>query len=191
MSIQGIDNWSRIFPKGRQDLARNAAEFQQQIYDLCEAMDADFAKLVRHSVLKLFISIVNNSPVDKGAYRASHGIANGEVSEAVGIVEPTEGSVIPPTKAMENASKWTWNVGDGKIILFNNVPYAETIEFGGYPNPPKQGSWDKKSHGYVIKSEGGFSKQAPKGVYSVGVAEFNHHVQKSLAEIGSKMYSGG
>ena len=50
----------------------------------------------------------------------------------------------------------------GKTLYFvNNSPPINLLEYGGYPNPVKLGSWiDGK---YQILSSGGYSKQAPGG----------------------------
>ncbi len=61
------------------------------------------------------------------------------------------------------------------VYIQTNAPYATAIEFGQYPNPVKKGSYDKKAKKYVIKSVGGFSQQAPHGVYST---TFNYIAQK-------------
>jgi hypothetical protein len=56
----------------------------------------------------------------------------------------------------------------GKTFLSNNLVYAEVLEYGGYPDPVKYGSWvkgTKKVPGhYEIKSIHGYSKQAPAGM---------------------------
>jgi hypothetical protein len=61
----------------------------------------------------------------------------------------------------------------GKTFLSNNLVYAEVLEFGGYPDPVKYGSWvkgTKKVPGhYEIKSIHGFSKQAPAGCVRVNM----------------------
>ena len=50
----------------------------------------------------------------------------------------------------------------GKTLYFiNDSPPINLLEYGGYPNPVKLGSWiDGK---YQKLSSGGYSKQAPKG----------------------------
>jgi hypothetical protein len=64
-----------------------------------------------------------------------------------------------------------------KMFLTNNLPYIETLEYGGYPNPVKKGSWDVKGKKFTIKSTGGFSKQvAPDG-----------WVRKTLKSMASKI----
>ena len=55
------------------------------------------------------------------------------------------------------------HVFNNKVYFTNNLPYIESLEYGGYPNPVKKGTWDKKKKQYVKRSEGGFSKQAPGG----------------------------
>tara|TARA_R110002020_G_scaffold297684_1_gene513459 strand:+ start:492 stop:959 length:468 start_codon:yes stop_codon:yes gene_type:complete len=49
-----------------------------------------------------------------------------------------------------------------KLFFTNNVPYIETLEYGGYPNPPKKGSWIDGQ--YQKLSNGGYSLAAPKGM---------------------------
>lgn len=55
------------------------------------------------------------------------------------------------------------NVLGKKIYLTNNLPYIESLEYGGYPNPVKNGTWNKKRGSFEIRSINGFSEQAPKG----------------------------
>lgn len=53
------------------------------------------------------------------------------------------------------------NVLGKKLYFINDSPPINLLEYGGYPNPVKLGSWiDGK---YQKLSSGGFSKQAPKG----------------------------
>ena len=52
----------------------------------------------------------------------------------------------------------------GKRIFFtNNMPYINALEYGGYPNPAKRGSWDKVKKAYVINTLNGFAKSAGQG----------------------------
>ena len=50
-----------------------------------------------------------------------------------------------------------------KVFFSNNLPYIKALEYGGYPDPVKLGTYDKKLKEHVKKSSGGFSKQAPGG----------------------------
>ena len=60
------------------------------------------------------------------------------------------------------------NVLGKKLYFTNNLPYIETLEYGGYPDPVKKGSYIKRSNSFEKLSQGGFSKQidpanTPKG----------------------------
>lgn len=65
----------------------------------------------------------------------------------------------------------------GELFLFNNSPQARVIEYGGYPNPVKKGTY-RKGRGYEKRSSGGFSRQAPQGM-----------VRKNLAGFGTRFRS--
>jgi hypothetical protein len=59
----------------------------------------------------------------------------------------------------------------GSLYLFNNSPQARVIEYGGYPNPVKKGTY-RKGRGYEKRSSGGFSRQAPQGIVRKNLAGF-------------------
>ena len=145
----------------QEKLAKNAKEFTNQLIAFASAVNKDTEQVIRWSVLKLFANIVKRSPVDTGTYRASHCIASGMVSSEGGVEAGFTGGASAATQvAMNKSLAWRWHLGDGSITIFNNAPYAEVIEFGGF-----KGSGPKIS--------GGFSIQAPQGVYALSMAEFN------------------
>jgi hypothetical protein len=146
------------------ELSKSASDFSASLQKLAVALDAEMSKVVRNSVLRAFGAIIKRSPVDTGAYRASHGIANAEPSQTEGIVKGKKGSKLPPA----TAKSWTWRVGDGNIWLYNNVPYAERIETGNW------------------------SKQAPQGVYKMAIPEITNYLNQELAKAkGLAPYGGG
>lgn len=127
-----------------------------------------FADVITEDVNKLqraiAITILNNiqvlSPVDEGRYRGNHivsfGVPDHSYSERTGSMSVAFDAI--------NGMK---NNEITKIYIQNNLPYAAVIEFGGYPNPVKKGSWNKFTQSYEIKSINGYSKQAPQGVYGL------------------------
>ena len=158
------------------EMSNSAAEFSLALQKMAVAIDGDISKVVRNGVLRAFRNIVKRSPVDTGAYRASHGIANAEPSDNDGVVEGGKSNyktvggqrvkvsnnvVAPPTV------DWTWQVGDGDIWLYNNVPYAQRIE------------------------EGHSQKQAPEGVYRLALAEITTFINAELAKFSSLGPAGG
>jgi hypothetical protein len=54
-----------------------------------------------------------------------------------------------------------------RVFFINRMPYINVLEFGRYPNPPKGGKG---------KTQGGFSKQAPRGMVRVNVAKWRNIV---------------
>lgn len=62
----------------------------------------------------------------------------------------------------------TW--GD-KVYLSNNVPYIQKLEYGLYPNPPKNGSG---------KTINGYSTQAPKGMVRNSFQEMTKDLTEKL-----------
>lgn len=66
-------------------------------------------------------------------------------------------------------SKLPKNVLGKKIFFTNSTPYINKLEYGGFPSPVKQGSWDKISESYVKLSANGFSNKAPNGFVRVNL----------------------
>lgn len=142
------------------EISTNARAFSAQLVQLSALTGIEISQVIRKAVLDLFKEIILRSPVDTGAYRASHTIANHEPSEEEGVVKGKKGETIPATTAFAKGEAWTWKVGDGDIFIFNNQPYAERIENG----------WSNfGGHGKSVV-------KAPRGVYSV-----------SLSEMGAKL----
>ena len=75
------------------------------------------------------------------------------------------------------------------VHITNNLPYILVLEQGGYPNPPKHGSRIKSTDlpklgrgkvkrslaksgiKFIVKSAGGYSLQAPRGMVGVTLEE--------------------
>lgn len=123
-------------------------------------------------VFALYSSIVKKTPVDTGRARGNWNIS-------VGSVDTTT-----TNKTMKSGLKYTEddiNVnGDTSVFISNNLPYITTLEYGGYPNPPKKGSYNKKTKTWVTKSVGGFSKQAPEGMVGVTLANNDNILKASV-----------
>jgi hypothetical protein len=136
--------------------------FAAQLQQFSAKATLDTNVLVRAVTTKLFNSIVLASPVDTGRFRG-----NWQVSLTVPIL--TEVDRLDPTGAEAMAQiDSVLKPEAGRSYLTNNLPYAEVIEFGGYPDPVLRGTW-VKGKGYVIKSIGGYSKQAPAGMVRVNM----------------------
>ncbi len=104
--------------------------------------------------------IVSGTPADKGRARNNWFLT---VGQPFGL--ESSGRTTNKTGAWSMMSIGTMpkNVLNKKIYFTNNLPYIETLEYGGFPNPVKQGSYIKRSKSFEKLSSGGFSKQAPSG----------------------------
>ena len=103
-------------------------------------------------------AIIKQTPVDEGRARNNWFLT---IGHPFGL----SGRDSDKTGAGSDASLMTMPpyVMNKKVYFTNNLPYIESLEYGGYPSPVKKGTWDKKKKQYVKRSEGGFSKQAPGG----------------------------
>ena len=59
------------------------------------------------------------------------------------------------------------------LYFYNNLPYAEVVEYGNYPDPVEKGTYNKRREKYEIRSAGGFSKLAPEGMVRLNTMGFN------------------
>lgn len=83
---------------------------------------------VKHIVMDTVQSLVNLSPVDTGAYRASHIVSVG--SGDYGVREPS-------TNAVQDAAIQAVKFKLGSLIYIqNNQPYAERLENGWSDQAP-------------------------------------------------------
>lgn len=138
--------------------------FSQQI----RQFRVDFSTLshtvARIATLKLFGRIVKVSPVDTGRFRANWFATIGTASSQTDL--NSRGTVDAVNRRIEAVV-----IGASTASVFwltNNLPYAETLEFGLYP-------------GDGPKTVGGFSTQAPAGVVRVTALEFSRILEQNAA----------
>ena len=112
---------------------------------------------IRGVYLQGLFNIVKGTPVDEGRARNNWFLSMGAASNK-STTSKSKG--LGAIRQLRNMPKLVLNK---KIFYTNNLPYIETLEYGGYPSPVKKGSYDKKKKSYDVRSSGGFSKQAPGG----------------------------
>ena len=135
-------------------------------------------KTVRGSTIALWKAVILDSPVDKGRFRGNWFASSTtpETKVTTNVDKTGAATVSRATAEVLTAADWQ------NMWLSNNLPYSEVIEFGGYPNPAKLGSWNKSEQRYEINTIGGYSDQAPSGVVRTNVVRF----QGILAEEARK-----
>ena len=127
----------------------------------------------------LFRKVIVMTPVDtgraKGNWMLGINAIPQEVSEDVDKSETGEKTVAKVITGLESL-----RTGD-TAVLANSLPYIVKLEYGGFPNPPLKGSYDKKTKSYIIKSAGGYSKQAPTGMVRTAIEEYRPILNKAIA----------
>ncbi len=130
------------------------ASFANQIRDF----RVDFTNLsdevYRITVIKFFGQIVRVSPVDTGRFR-------GNWFATISTPSTRTQMAIRPLNQVNREIEQTVSQADNARVfwLTNNLPYAETLEFGGYRDGPK--------------TVNGFSRQAPQGMVRVTAIRFS------------------
>ena len=132
----------------------------------------DIDVIRRKVTLDVFSRVVKKTPVDTGETRG-----NWQTSVGAPILQTIDRDWDPTGEVGDQvmASRVT-----DPVFLSNNVPWILKLEFGRYPNPPEKGTYIPRRHGgprHEVRSAGGFSKQAPRGMVRVTLEEFPYIVK--------------
>ena len=121
----------------------------KQIHDFkIKAMATSEAK-IKKAFKSLTTDIIFDTPADTGRLKN-----NWFPSVNKGTDQTTKYTGAKGAAAMARVDALKIKLGD-TIYFTNNLPYAETVEFGLYPNPPKNGTG---------KTVNGFSTKSPQGM---------------------------
>jgi hypothetical protein len=135
--------------------------FTSEVNDMIGAFDDGVEATMRGTSIKLWSAIIKSSPVDEGRFRGNWLASFGESSEVTSSKDLSGVNTInKATQSVLSQPNFT------QFTLTNNLPYAEVIEFGGYPDP---------NNG--TETVGGFSKSAPQGVVRVNVKRFRRLIE--------------
>ena len=121
---------------------------------------------VRKIIRDLAKDIINGTPVDEGVL-----INNWYASNRNPPKQTTKQNDPSGKKSLQRVDKALTRLKIGQTFyLANNLPYARVVEYGMYPNPPKNPTG---------KTINGFSKQAPAGMVRT-------NVNKAKAKLASR-----
>lgn len=156
--------------------------FRLDLRKMIEVGEERANKAVRKVLLDMLATVVKRTPVDTGMLRANWQYGAGEMPSGTIDTEDLsdEGRA---TVAREAAV-----IGSTKLMLgyvhylTNNLPYAEVVEYGMYPNPPERGSKKRGETEYTIHVVDGYSKQAPAGMVRITVAEFQSIIDDLVSQ---------
>lgn len=133
---------------------------------LAAKVQLDLETVARKSTLDVFKAVVLKSPVDTGRFRANWNVSQGAPDTTV--TDSTDKG-----RAQAEVGKVTALPVGGVTYLSNSLPYAQVLEYGLYPNPPKNPTG---------KTVGGYSTQAPQGMVRLSALEYNDYVQKAIGK---------
>lgn len=140
--------------------------FALDVSNFVEKTKRNNETVMRSVAFKLFSAIIKASPVDTGRFRMNWQAAG--ATPRGGLVageDKTGASAIASAETyITNTQAWE------EFTLANNLPYANVIEFGGYP-------------GSGPNTVGGFSKQAPQGVVRINVVRFQQLIDEEAAKV--------
>jgi hypothetical protein len=131
---------------------------------LARKVQLDLETVARKSTLDVFTAVVKGAPVDTGRLRANMNVSYG--APDVTVTESANAA-----RGLQEAMKaLTLPVG-GVTYITNALPYAAVIEYGQYPNPPKNPTG---------KTANGYSIQAPQGMFRLAAMRYSEYVKKAL-----------
>ena len=133
---------------------------------LAEKVQLDLETTARKATLDVFTAVVLATPVDTGRARANTNVSYGAPDTTV------TGSTDQSRAQRELAKVMTLPIG-GVTYISNSLPYIRTLEYGGYPNPPKNPTG---------KTQGGYSIQAPQGIFGLAAMQFNDYVKRAISK---------
>jgi hypothetical protein len=128
----------------------------------------------RGIAIKLFTSVVMDTPVDSGALRGAWNISEGEPDESVNNSKDPSGSVL-----VARISSQVGRAGSVSVMT-NPLPYAQVVEYGLYPT----GSAHKANSKVTPQ---GFSKKAPAGMVRRNIARIQQIVREAVSKAKRKV----
>jgi len=126
-----------------------------------KTIEADLTKKQKDIVIDVLQGVVLQSPVDTGAFRASHRVSINQTDQSFNETEKDKSGGSTISKGTSALSRL---IPFSIVYIQTNAPYATKIEYGDFTDKPE-----------TPKTTGGYSRQAPQGVYGL---TFNYIAQK-------------
>jgi hypothetical protein len=170
-----------------QALAMNKV-FLADLSRFVAASKGAFDEVVRQVLFDFSRAIVMRTPVDTGRLRANWQFGAGHIPTGeIDDVDPASGLGGPTEDRLATGAR---SALAGTIhYIVNNLPYAATIEYGQYPNPPKGGGRKDKTGAHVTRSAGGYSTQAPQGMVRITVVEYKQFLEQGVQKVKAAGFS--
>jgi len=135
-------------------ISNNAADFSKALMGIADYVDGSFEKVVRKACIDLYRAIVEKTPVKFGRAKASWSLATSHASDVHDNEDGYSFNEIDQI-IQENVSGFKLSVHDSTVFIYNNIEYIEYLE-------------------------NGTSKQAPAGMVSISLVEFETFFNNAL-----------
>ena len=140
-------------------------------------------KAIRKSVISVWGQIIDLTPVDEGRARS-----NWFMGPA--IRSTTKDSTSDKGRSYVVARSRNINFLEQTMYLYNNLPYINMLEYGGYSTERKSNGKGKKvstkSGKSVLKNppvtSTGYSSKAPKGMVRLSLLDWNKTINKNFSK---------
>lgn len=159
-------------------------KFSAKVKEWADKAERRGTDVVRAVALQMDREVVLKTPVDTGRARANWAVELNGLPENYNLKSGTRTGtrVGDRTPALGEARQVIRRAKAGDTIyIVNGLPYIRVLEYGEYPSPPKRGSRVKGR--YVVKSQGGYSRQAPQGMVRITVERFQEIVGATVQEV--------
>lgn len=145
---------------------------KKKVKDAIDDLPSKVNNDLRGVYLSGLANIIKETPADSGRARNNWFLSVNTPSNKV-----TTSSSVGGGGSLSQAAKMPKNVLGKKLYFTNNLPYIGVLEYGGFPNPVKNGSYIKRSKSYEILSINGYSKQAPNGWVRVNLIRMQNKIR--------------
>lgn len=143
------------------------AKFRADFANAIKKAGMNANKVVRGVALQMMNEVDLRSPVDEGRFRGNNNLALNRVDSKTDYPDEKSQGGAPVSRALARLKDF--KMGD-TIIISNSLPYARVIEYGEYPGDGE-------------KTTGGYSNQAPAGVYGVTALSFSKFIASEVGKL--------
>jgi len=140
-------------------MARVGKQLNQILKDFDHLTQAKTNKGIRAAIIQTWGKIIISTPVDEGRARGNWFIDT-QVTDKTGRKSKMKaGSYVAKNTPVK--------ILGTKLFMFNNLPYIQKLEFGGYGNENTEKT-----------NSAGFSKLAPKGMVRINLLKWGSTLKK-------------
>ncbi len=156
--------------------------FSEELQKLLEGYIETALNVSRDSAIDLFSDVIDDTPIwfehEEHAGNTKYNWRATSSAPSQNVLKGTDKSGEQTKDRMESKVNRAFdNKSNPKVYFSNAVPWIWDIEDGHYPSPVKEGSYNSKTGQMEIRSEGGFSKQAPLGMVKKNIVGWVERVE--------------